>query len=812
MISVGQSMRRVLALVLGVGVVVPSPGWAQAAKAKKEAPAGAVEIEEITVTAQKREENVQEIPVSVTAITGSMLKEKGVTTVNDLTETVPNLTISQSNMGASSLYFSMRGTVQNNPSTEYNPTVGLYVDGVYVKGILGANFDLEDLDRVEVLRGPQGTLYGRNTVGGTVNLINKKPTEERSITVATEVGNYDAFKGRLTLNVPLIGKQGFFASDAIGTVSLRENAMYESHEGYVTNETPPNIPGAPKASGGASFDNLNRVFNTLALRWQPRKDITVDYSYEYHRYREAPRAYQLSYVYPNSLGEGLTIAPGLSTGDLRPYVQKNRVQSMGNNAILSNDLQHTTRFNDDGNNRMHILTGSWDLGEVGPLGVVTVKSISGYRQITTEGNPDLDGSPLHVAEFRRKVNLSHWSEELQWVGTAPRVHYVLGAYYYGEHSTQVDTQVFLAIPPSVVNNPFLALVNNYAINGTKNDSWGPFAQASWTPPVLGDRMTITGGLRYNEDHIHQTRDFRDLNSPANSFFGSIGKGYGGSDAITYTGNIDYQWTDNLMTYFRASKGYQAGLANGAATTASTFTTVNPEKLQQYEAGFKSQWFDNRLRLNADGFYSDYTDLMVAVVAPDPVTHAFASQVKNAGKTRIWGSEVEAVAVPFRGVELTGNYAYLNAKYTEFIDQLVGSDGRGLVDAEGNPVIGNAAPQRPTQTTPESTFTIGVSYTAPPTTSGTFSVHMETYYQGSEYFGFTPKDKGWAYALVNGRIQFVDIPLDKGSLDVAVFGRNLFDRKYRSYGIDFSAALGWAGNNYGPPRTFGLGLTYHFTAS
>lgn len=810
MACVRKRMRSHIGLVLVAGLIVPSASWSQAATERKR-PGGAVEIEEITVTAQKREENVQEIPVSVTAITGGALEERGVTNITDLTQAVPNLTVSASNMGASSLYFSMRGTTQNNPSTEYNPTVGLYVDGVYLKGIVGANLDLEDLDRVEVLRGPQGTLYGRNTVGGTVNLITRKPTEERSITAATEVGNYDAFKSRLTVNVPLIGKNGFFQSDAIGILSLRENATYQSHEGYFKNQTPANIPGAPRASGGASFDNLNRVFSMTSLRWQPTPGLTVDYTFEYHRYREGTQAFQISHIYPNSLAEGLTIAPGLSTGDLRPYLAKNRADSIGNNAILTNDLKHATRFNDDGNNRMHIATVAWDLGEMGPLGAVTVKSISAYRHISTEGNPDLDGSPLHVAEFRRRVNLDHWSEELQWVGTAKRVRYVVGAYYYGEHSTQVDGQLFLAIPASV-NTPFLALVNNYAINVTKNDSWAPFGQLTWTPPVFGDRLSITGGVRYSQDHIHQTRQYIDFNTAANNFYGSVGKGYGGGDAITYSANADFQWTDNLMTYFRASRGYQAGVANGAATRASGFTTVNPEQLQQYEAGFKSQWFENRLRFNADGFYSDYTDLMVAVVAPDPVTHAFASQLRNAGKTRIWGSEVEAVAIPFRGVEFTGNYAYLNAKYTEFIDQLYGPDYRGLVDAQGNPIIGNAAFQRPTQTTPEATFTIGLTYTAPPTTAGVFSVHVETYYQGSEHFGFTPFDKGWPYALVNGRLQFVEIPLQKGTLDIAAFGRNLFDRKYRSYGIDFSPALGWAGNTYGPPRTFGLGLTYHFVAS
>jgi iron complex outermembrane receptor protein len=189
-----------IAGLLIAGLVAPPAGWGQAAKSKGAAPPQAgTEIEEITVTAQKREENIQEVPISVTAITGAALEEKGVSSFTDLVESVPNLYVTSPGAAASERVLAMRGTSNNATFLSTNPTVGVYVDGFSIAKILEGNLDLEDLERVEVLRGPQGTLFGRNTTGGAVSMVTRKPTEERSITASTEVGNYNAFHGRVTL-------------------------------------------------------------------------------------------------------------------------------------------------------------------------------------------------------------------------------------------------------------------------------------------------------------------------------------------------------------------------------------------------------------------------------------------------------------------------------------------------------------------------------------------------------------------------------------------------------------------------------------
>ncbi|MFN8625916.1 MAG: TonB-dependent receptor [Candidatus Binatia bacterium] len=210
------------------------------------APKVEAEIEEITVVAQKREESIQEVPVSVTALTGETLEDRGVFDVEAVGQAAPNVRIAVGAGGSAGAVVVMRGTGSGNPNLSFQTAAGLYVDGAYLSKLQGSNLDLEDLERVEVLRGPQGTLYGRNTIAGAINFITRKPSDEREITLRTEAGNYDYFKVRATVNVPLIGKNGYFQSDAIGTLSLRQTVMYKSHDGYWRNQSPTNVPAGDR--------------------------------------------------------------------------------------------------------------------------------------------------------------------------------------------------------------------------------------------------------------------------------------------------------------------------------------------------------------------------------------------------------------------------------------------------------------------------------------------------------------------------------------------------------------------------------------
>jgi len=797
-----------LGLTVAVGLVLPAPGWAQAARAKRRgAGQPGVEVEEITVTAQKREESLQETPLSVTAITGDTLHEKNVGNVIDLIQAVPNLRVNVTTGSTSSIIIGMRGLSLGDNVLTLQPPVGLYVDGAYIAHINGANLDLEDLERVEALRGPQGTLYGRNTAGGAVNLITKKPTEERSITLATEVGNYDYFKQRVTANVPLVGKNGVFGSNALGTIGLRETVTYKTRDGTIGNV----------GGGSSSLNDLNRIFTMTSLRWQPTKNITLDYSFEYHRYHNTGSAFQISYIYPNGPVSG-------GYFNLNPYLTTERADTMALNSIYSADLNTLHPIRDDGNHRMHILTGAWDLGDMGALGNLTLKSISSYRSFFVQQDQNDGGSTLHLGEFHVDQWVEHWSQELQAVGTSARLHYVGGLYYYQERGLEQNPQIFFAGASTFNSN-----------NNVKTKSYAAYGQATWTPPILSDKLSLTAGLRFTQEQVHAERHFYCVNVQSviggqvvqlcnigypglQDYSGVHGKAFGGfhgpgTPGLSPMADISYQWTDGLMTYFRVSRGFRSGGFNGRSNKAEAFATpFEPEKVLAYEAGFKSQWFDNRLRVNADGFYLDYTDMQVLVNRPSPTAGGLYT-IENAASSEIWGAEMEASAVPVRGLELSATYSFLSPKYKEWNDQLLDGTGNAVIGPDGKPVFIDVSGSRVFGLAPENTFTLGATYTAPATNYGTFSAHIDGNWQDNAYFATTPAHASAGnYAVVNGRLNFVGIPLQKGSLDLGVFARNLFDRQYKAFATDFSPQLGWAGNIYGDPRMFGLTMAYNFTAA
>lgn len=778
---------------------VPARAYAQASSAVTKAAVAkergaTVEVEEITVVAQKREENIQEVPISITAVTAERLEQHRVTDLISLSELTPNVRINAQAHGEVSANITIRGAGQPSGAVSVQPAAGLYVDGFYIAKVAGSNLDLQDLERAEVLRGPQGTLYGRNTIAGALNMITHKPSEQRAITLQTEAGNYETYKGRVTFNLPLLGTNGLWQSDALGTLSLRQNLMYKSHAGYTRDESPTNV----RADGPRELDDLQRYQSMTQVRWRPSKPFTLDYLFEYHNARGSFPLPQLTTLVP-----GPASTPG-SPFNLTPYLQPSRAEALGTTLVCPSPDPNSCRpFLSKTDNRLHILTAAYDLGEVGPLGRLTLKSIAGYRSFYDYFDAPSPAVPLHVVNIEYFQGAKHWSEELQAVGTAPHLNYVVGAYYYGETGSQYTGQNFLN--GSVVYLPKFS---------NRTDSLAPYGQATWTPPILGDRLSLTAGIRWTYEHsrargssrciqvlqnvgghvvnvcnLHLAPNLDDWQNVASANF---------ADAKGISPNVSasYQWTEDLMTYFRVARGFKSGGINIQTTDPRGMTPFKSENLLQYEAGFKSQLFDRRLQVNAAGYYSDYTDLQESV----PLITAgggIVTTTANVDSAEVWGSEVEVRAVPLRGLEVNATYGLTLASFKKWMEL-----GKNVAD------------QRRFPFQPDHSATLGLGYTAPPTASGTFSANV--YILWTDRIFFTPNSTtpaAWrirspSYYLVNGQVRFVQIPLTKGSLDLAAFGRNLFNRSYRTYGMDYSA-FGFGTNNFGPPRTFGLQLTYNF---
>ncbi len=811
----GLAWAAAVALLLIADVVV--------ARAQSESRSGTVE--EIVVTAEKREESLQETALSVTAIDGAFLNQTNFQNVNDIREYVPNLNMHSNTGGNTGTTVSIRGAITGDPIITFEPAVGIYMDGLYISKTKGSLFDAPDLERIEVLRGPQGTLYGRNTIGGAINLIPNKPGEDPYAEVTLGVGNFDSFKAIAVLDSGLyeIGPNA-----ELGRLGLRGSIAYRTRDGYFDN-----IPAEGVGLGdlgSTSFDDMDRFASRLITRWEVTDQLTLDYTFEYFRSRENTTAFQLSGVRPNIPGPNgeTTSAVGLLSpvfGTLRgatpeQFIRTTRVNGIGNNRILTfagvgiegYDGRESVALGNPLDVRLHNITATYDFGDLGPLQDLTLKSISGWRNLDLQENQDLDGSPLHIADFQLQADQDQFSQELNLIGGAldGMFDYVLGFYYFEEDGSENNPQV-------VLGDINFATTAFESFNGFDNTSIAPYGQITLRPPVLDERLALTAGLRYTYEKKRASRVYQcltpDTLDPCLGFTGSASESF---QELSPMANVAFDITDEFLGYFRFAQGFKSGGFNGRAPLrdreqAEELGLVNPdgsivddlplfedpfpeERMTSYELGFKSEWLENRLQVNAAGFYQTIGNKQVSDFVAG--TAIGAVTFVRTGDQEFWGSEIEAVAVPTPGLNLRLAYALLLANYTEL-----------NVTGEGKTADNASVPNAP-----EHTVSFGFAYTPEPFQYGVLTIAANAYWQDNEDFLLFANDfiAQGDYWLLNGRIQVAELPAPSGTFELALWGRNLLDQKYRIFGIDFNT-LGYAGNTYGAPRTFGADLTWRWGA-
>jgi len=572
-------------------------------------------LQQVEVTAQRRTQKLQDVPLAATAITEADLELRGIANVADLSSIAPNLQIATTPGNSTAAQISIRGSVTTNPALFWEPTVGMYVDGVYVGKMQGSVFDLVDLERVEVLRGPQGTLYGRNTLAGAINLVTRKPSGEFGGTAAVELGNYNAKVGKVSLDLPRLGL--LRASVGVRT---------ETRDGWV------------KTTPGSSVGELNdrdTRGGRIALNLDLGRSLQIDYRYDQSK---ADQNSRFSQVVRSTVGKDFGF-PGIV------------VSANGRQTSASIDGPSFEKLDLKG----HSLTAEWKID-----GANTLKYVWAKRDMDWKDSLDLDGSPVSFAHTQRLSTYGQQSHELQLVGAAGPVNYVGGVFTFKDDG-------FTNNPQSFFGGGF-TFDSRYGFT-TQADS--VFGQAD---VKLGEAFTLTAGLR----HTHERKTVnRFLASGGFVMIPNGTRGEASFGSTTPLASLGWKLSPTTTAYARYAEGFKSGGFNGEAQSVpETLTPFRPEKVKAIELGTKSVLAGGKATLNLALFRNTITDLQQAVFTAQG---SAASNIRNVGKATTQGLEVEFSARPTESLRLQANYGYLDARFDTLMELGVNvADNRAVV--------------------------------------------------------------------------------------------------------------------------------------
>lgn len=745
------------------------------------------QIEEIVVTARRAEESLQSTPVAVTALSSAGLARAQVTDVASVQRAAPNLTITSGTPAASGFaIISMRGQSNLNAGNASDPAVGIYVDGAYIARPAGALFDLVDMRQVEVLRGPQGTLFGRNTIGGALNMTTNPPNGTLSLFAQATIGNYDNKEFTGIANVPLDGDQ----------LAMRVAYKYRAHDGY----------GRDGATGQPLNDKRNDNYVRFQTRFAPEgKNWDATFSFDWNKSHDNGQLSALTGINPLVVGSAAASAlegaylhskadwyVGYNTSDVATspnYQPGNAVKGWGTALRLNAEL-----------------------------GGIRFKSITAFRKLDSSGYVDLDGTPAPFLEPYNRYRSNGLSQEFQLSGDAGDFSWIGGVFLFQERNTeQSDARIF--------GGPWF---RNYA--NILNRSYAGYAQGYYQ---ITDRLRAAAGIRYTLDTrkvvIHNLSQI--YPTPVCSL--TIADRDDGVscdqtqkenfDYPAYTVGLDFQATDNVFVYAKTSAAYMAG---GFNLRQGALPAFKPEGTRDVELGVKADWFDHHLRTNIAVFHSWQKDVQRNISTL--VGGVSTQYIRNAGKAQVTGLEFEGTLIPWHGMEITGNFGYTHAKYNSgsFLDvQTIA----GIPGCNGGQAIGtyNCTVDRSDERLPQVpkiTYGFGATQTMP-VGIGDLSLHADYSFIGNQTFApntaslAQPAAVQAAFARANelSRIPGYGLLSAKGTLNIgddrisiSVWGRNLTGRKYytRSF-ADLYTSLGVALSFIGEPRTYGLTASYKF---
>ena len=789
-------------------------------------------LQDIVVTATKSETNIRDVPIAIAAFTGVELRDEGITTVNAIANLTPSVNLDTSTAFSGSrsvLSASIRGIGQDDFDLNFDPAVGVYVDGVYLARNVGANTQLLDVERVEVLRGPQGTLFGRNTIGGAISIVTRDPKDTFAATGVVTVGSLDRRDLQVSLDLPLGDSlYSTFAVSSIKRNGYQKRIDYNSPSPYVTD--------SPRAFSQLNYDSgtdqggQNETAARGKLVWRNDKHLTVTLSGDYSRTDETSAPVTLlqaattgtfNLAYNNCLA-GITVpnvsdalicgpraqfGTGIFGANLNPATSR-----------LTWGSQYQTGNIDQtyasGPNFVHITNYGFALtAESAPTDALTLRSITAYRDLDFMNGVDADGSPLQFYESTFGIRQHQISQELQLIGKAfgNRLNYLLGAYYFDENGQGLQKLIFAQ---------GLQQINTDTTISTATEA--AFARANFQAT---DRLSFTLGGRITAEQQQLASDFRELNGyiyrnfgcyPGNSpspvpgldcqqFVSGLGKvifqastfdfpvagdpnRYSplgthehSTSHFTWTGGAEDRVSDKSMLY----TSYSTGFKSGGWTTrlifpSSTQPEFGPETSGTVEVGFKSSFLDDRASTNVAVFSTVHRDIQLSFIAPGFGTPT----IKNAGTARINGVEVEASAVVAHGFKMGGSLAYLDAKYTELTPGVTGI------------TLGSDLPK-----TPKWKASLNPQYVVP-VFSGEVRAGLQFTYTSSLFNDTenTPLLKRPGTELLNGSISYVA----DSRWTLTVGGTNLTNKRVLIAGAAQPSVMGYFGT-YNEPREWYLQL-------
>jgi iron complex outermembrane receptor protein len=730
----------------------------------------------IIVTAQKRSENVQDVPIAITAISNQFLEARGIDSIDDLGTFAPNVKFERAPASKTISQIAIRGSVTINPAITWEPAVGLYLDGVYIAKAQGSIFDIADLERVEILRGPQGTLYGRNALAGAVNLVTKKPSGEAGGNAEITYGSFNEVRLRGVLDLP-----------QMGAFSAKVSGQYRKRDGLIDLT-------APDGRGRTTTDSIDSGSFMVQLRAELADNITADYTYDYSKSNQTPPFSQLLGVNRNADPRDIFDPASPSYPFAGAFFPLDRIANPNRTTSAAIDGAVYERSRSYG----HALTLTVGLGDA------ELKSITAYRDLAWADGLDLDGSPFPVAFTQRISDYNAFSQELQLTGTAfaDRLAYVLGAFYFDERAETLNPQTYFG--------GGVDLDSNY---GSNTEAWAVYAQLDFD---ITESLKLTLGGRYTEETKDISRFFRINFDPANGITSPLvlaNLAYGDLPDAKFTDfspavTLSYAASDNINLYARFAQGFKSGGFNGESNVFAAPTPncpsgalelcqpYLPEQVDSYEVGLKSQFLDNRVIINLAAFRDERKDMQLSVFT---ATTGAASVIQNAAAARIQGLEIETVLRPFDDLTINASLALLDPEYKRFID--------GGIDVSNNRAFPHA---------PETTASIGADWQVAEGDWGRLNIYADVNYS-SEYFTFpyaltvpTASDQVAASSqspgrtIVNLRATLAEFPLGGLDADISLFVRNLTKENAPSNFIDFGPGFGGILLGYFPdPRTFGV---------